>query len=132
MRSNALSRVWIDLDNTPHIPFFAPIIRELENRRCRVVITARDAYQVCDLANLYNFSYERIGQHNGRNKFMKAAGTVRRSIQLVPFALRERPELVVSHGSRAQLLTSAMLRIPSILILDYEFIARIPFVEPTW
>jgi uncharacterized protein len=25
-------RIWIDLDNTPHVPFFKPIIRELEQR----------------------------------------------------------------------------------------------------
>ena len=24
--------VWIDLDNTPHVPFFKPIIEELEKR----------------------------------------------------------------------------------------------------
>jgi hypothetical protein len=38
--------IWIDLDNSPHVPFFAPIIKEL--RRCgySVLLTARDAFQV--------------------------------------------------------------------------------------
>ena len=35
--------IWIDLDNTPHIPFFRPIIRELEHRGYTVLLTARDA-----------------------------------------------------------------------------------------
>jgi len=26
-------KLWIDLDNSPHVPLFAPIVRELESRR---------------------------------------------------------------------------------------------------
>jgi len=44
-------KIWIDLDNTPHVPFFKPIIRELEKRGHEVVLTARDAFQVCELAD---------------------------------------------------------------------------------
>jgi len=29
-------KIWIDLENTPHIPFFKPIIRELEQRATRL------------------------------------------------------------------------------------------------
>jgi len=36
-------KVWIDLENSPHIPFFAPVIKELEERGCGVVLTARDS-----------------------------------------------------------------------------------------
>src|SRR5207248_9198423 len=43
-------KIWVDLDNTPHVPFFIPIIRELRNRGHQVVVTARDAFQVCELA----------------------------------------------------------------------------------
>ena len=39
-------RIWIDLDNSPHVPFFRPIISELKGRGCTLIITARDAYQV--------------------------------------------------------------------------------------
>ena len=45
-------KVWIDLDNTPHVPFFIPVLRELERRGYEVVLTARDAFQVCELADL--------------------------------------------------------------------------------
>ena len=47
----APQKIWIDLDNTPHVPFFRPIIRELERRGFEVVLTARDAFQVCELAS---------------------------------------------------------------------------------
>ena len=33
-------KVWIDIDNSPHVPFFLPIIKELENRGAEVVLTA--------------------------------------------------------------------------------------------
>jgi predicted glycosyltransferase len=130
--SKAAHKIWIDLDNSPHVPFFLPIIEELRKKGYRVLLTARDAYQVCDLADRVGFSYLRIGKHNGKNTLMKAAGTIVRSLQLLGFTLRERPDLAVSHGSRAQLLTSKMAGIPSIVMLDYEFVARIPFVKPTW
>jgi len=28
----AKAKIWIDLDNSPHVPFFAPIIEELQKR----------------------------------------------------------------------------------------------------
>ena len=34
-------RIWIDLDNTPHVLFFEPIVRELRDLGHRVVITGR-------------------------------------------------------------------------------------------
>src|ERR1019366_7053802 len=35
-------KIWIDLDNSPHVPFFAPIIEELERHGYSVLLTARD------------------------------------------------------------------------------------------
>ena len=31
-------RIWIDLDNTPHVPFFVPIIREFEHEGHSVIV----------------------------------------------------------------------------------------------
>ena len=56
-------KIWIDLDNTPHVPFFKPIIRELENRGHTVVLTARDAFQVCELATRMGLPYKKVGKH---------------------------------------------------------------------
>ena len=41
--------VWIDIDNSPHVPFFLPIISELEKRGYKLILTARNLYQVSDL-----------------------------------------------------------------------------------
>jgi predicted glycosyltransferase len=69
-------KIWIDLDNTPHVPFFKPIIRELERRGFKVVITARDAYQVYELADKMNLQYIKIGRHYGKSAVKKLLGLV--------------------------------------------------------
>lgn len=95
-------KIWIDLDNSPHVPFFSPIIKELSRRSYQVILTARDCFQVRGLADLFSMEYKRIGRHYGKNKALKVAGTVIRSVQLLPTALKEKPALAVSHGSRSQ------------------------------
>src|SRR5688500_18265123 len=69
-----LGEIWIDLDNTPHVPFFKPIIRELERAGFSVLLTARDAFQVCDLADRSGLKYKKVGRHYGQNRFMKIFG----------------------------------------------------------
>ncbi|WP_243373450.1 DUF354 domain-containing protein [Geotalea sp. SG265] len=123
-------KIWIDLDNSPHVPFFRPIIKELERKGYGVVVTARDCFQVCGLADLLKVPYRRIGRHYGKNKLIKVLGLAVRAIQLGPTAIREKPHLALSHGSRSQLLVANMLGIPSALIFDYEHAKRLPFVHP--
>lgn len=128
----ASKKIWIDLDNSPHVPFFVPIIEEIQRKGHRVFLTARDSYQVRDLLALHKISCRVIGGHWGKHRMLKVIGTCARSVELLPLVLKERPDLAVSHGSRAQLLTSFALGIPSILILDYEFIATTGFIRPKW
>ena len=96
-------KIWIDLDNTPHVPFFRPIIEELTRRGHSVALTARDAFQVCELADLFGLSYTKIGRHYGKNRLLKVWGLLWRSAQMVRFYVAERPSLGVSHGSRSQI-----------------------------
>lgn len=125
-------KIWVDLDNTPHVPFFRPIIRELEKRGYDVFVTARDAFQVCELADKLRVSYFRVGRHYGKHYAAKVFGLLRRSTQLAPHALAERPLLAVSHGARSQILLCNVLRIPSVLLFDYEYAAIIPTLRPSW
>src|SRR5690242_1317239 len=46
-------KIWIDIDNSPHVPFFKPIFEELESRGVQLVLTARDMYQVCELLDFF-------------------------------------------------------------------------------
>jgi uncharacterized protein len=125
-------KIWIDLENTPHIPFFRPIIRELENRNYRVVLTARDGFQTCEMATRFGLTYTRIGRHYGQNRLLKLWGLMVRSFELVPFVLREKPCLGLNHGSRAQILICNLLTIPNVMVMDYEHTKTLPLIRPWW
>ena len=125
-------KIWIDLDNTPHVPFFIPIIRELEKRGHRVVVTARDAFQVCELADRKGLSCLKIGRHYGKNSILKILGLLWRAAQLLPFYTREKPDIALSHGARSQLLLTNILGKPTILISDYEFSKTPLLLKPRW
>lgn len=123
-------KIWIDLDNSPHVPFFTPIVHELEEKGYTVLVTARDCSQTCGLADMFGLNYRRIGRHYGKSKPLKVAGTVYRALQLAKKVGTEEPALAVSHGSRAQMIAALLMRIPSITIMDYEHVKG--FVKPTW
>lgn len=125
-------KIWIDLDNSPHVPFFVPIIDEIQKRGHRVILTARDSYQVCELVKLHQISCKVVGDHWGKSRALKVIGTCVRAIQLLPLIIREKPDLAVSHGSRAQFLTSLALGIPNVAIFDYEFTAGFGPMNPDW
>jgi len=114
------------------VPFFKPIIRELEKRGYKVVLTARDAFQVCELATQSGLAYTKIGRHYGKNRLLKVLGLAWRSRQLLPFVLRERPIMGLSHGSRAQILLCNLLRIPTVMIMDYEYAQTPLLLRPRW
>lgn len=125
-------KIWIDLDNSPHVPFFVPIIDELQARGYSIVLTARDCFQVPELANRFQLKYKLIGRHYGKNTLRKLTGLGIRALQLMPTVLRARPRLAVSHCSRAQVVVSASLGIPSLYIADYEFARHWGLIHPTW
>jgi predicted glycosyltransferase len=112
--------IWIDLDNAPHVVFFAPIVRELEARGRRVLLTARAVNNTAELAERFGLAPRVLGQSFNRGFVAKVVGTVRHAIRLSRLVRRSRPILAVSHGSRSQALTSRLLRIPLVLFFDYE------------
>ena len=117
--------IWIDLDNSPHVPLFVPIIRHYRKRGIEVVLTARDHSQtieLLDLAGLQN-TYAVIGRHQGAGKLAKVGGTLSRAIELAALIRRAslRPAVAMSHGSRSMVLAAKLLRSPVVSMYDYEF-----------
>ena len=125
-------KIWIDLDNSPHVPFFRPIISELEKKGYPLLITARNRFQVCELADQFHMKYKSIGRYYGKNKIVKLFWLTFRTLQLLPTIINEKPRIALSHGSRSQILLAKALGIPSIVIFDYEYAKGIPFICPTW
>ena len=77
-------RIWINLDNSPHVPFFIPIIEELRKRGHEVLLTARDAYQVRELLEFHRLICKVVGRHYGKHRAAKVLGTCIRATQLIP------------------------------------------------
>ena len=116
-----IRNVWIDIDNSPHVLIFRPIIAELQKQGVIVIITARDFAQTIQLLDLYQISFIKIGRHGGKNKILKILNLFHRVYQLYKFAHHRSFDIAISHGSRTQVVTAKILGIPSILMLDYEY-----------
>jgi len=125
-------KIWVDIDNSPHVPFFRPIIEKLREREYEVLVTARDAYQVRELLEFYGVTSRIVGKHHGKQKLFKALGTCWRALALRKIVKEAKPDLAINHGSRGCLLACAFLGIPSVTLLDYEFTTKVPTIRPTW
>lgn len=112
---------WFDLDNTPHVPIFRYIFKELDKRNIEYFITARDFAQTKELLELYEINHLLIGEHAGKSKIKKVFKLLSRAHQLNQSIQDKSISLAISHGSRTQLLTCKLKKIPSILMMDYEF-----------
>jgi predicted glycosyltransferase len=115
------SRVWIDLTNSPHVLFFRPIIRRLDDAGVPVVVTARDYAQTLGLLELYGIPHVVVGRHGGARVAGKMTGFARRSMALSRFGratggIRQ----AVSHGSNDLAVAARLLRLHSTVLHDYE------------
>ena len=117
---SAQLRIWIDLDNTPHVTFFRPIIAELRRRGHDTLLTARADGQTLELARLFNLDCAVVGSGRGTRTASKVAMTGARALGLYWLARRYAPDLAVSHGSRALVLAAAAAWVPSVTLYDYE------------
>src|SRR3989442_5362378 len=113
-------RVWIDLANSPHVLFFAPLVREFERRGIEVTCTARDFAQTLGLARMHGLRVESIGRHGGKSALGKARQIMARTAALRRFARAVHPDIAVSHNSYAQALAARSLRVPIVTLMDYE------------
>ena len=116
--------IWFDLDNSPHVPLFRPIFKELSKRNLQYFITARKYAQTVDLLKLWDIEFELVGKHGGKSKIKKVANLFHRAYQLGKCIRGKNIKLAVSHGSRSQLLTAKTKGINSILMMDYEYTER--------
>lgn len=113
-------RIWIDLANSPHVPFFHALIPELTARGHQVEITARDFAQTVELAAKAGMLPHVIGGHGGGSITGKAGNLVGRAAALRKWARARGIDLALSHNSYAQIAAAAALGIKSVTLMDYE------------
>ncbi|MCZ4496762.1 MAG: hypothetical protein JWM25_1345, partial [Thermoleophilia bacterium] len=121
-------RVLVDLTNSPHVPFFAPLVELLRADGHDVVITARRFAQTLELAALHGLEPEVIGRHGGTSRLGKARAAFGRTAGLLRFVRAQQRahgafDVVLSHGSTDAPLVSRLLRVPHVTIFDYEWAA---------
>lgn len=116
-----MSRIWIDLSNSPHVLFFAPLIRALQQRGHSLLLSARDFAQTLPLCQQYNLDVQPLGGHGGQGKIRKAINIAGRAAALARFGRAGGADIAVSHNSYAQIVAARLLRIPVLTAMDYEF-----------
>lgn len=115
------TRVWIDLTNSPHVLFFRPILRRLDEAGTESVVTARDYAQTLGLLELYGIPHTVVGRHGGARITGKMTGFARRSVALARYGRATRGiRQTVSHGSNDLSVAARLLGLHSTVLHDYE------------
>ena len=113
--------VWVDCTAAAHPLVLRPIIERLEARGHEVLITAREYGQTQGILDRLGLSYTLVGAHGGASALGKARALGGRSARLSRLVWRRRPQLAMAHGSVDLAVVSALFRIPSVQMQDYEF-----------
>ncbi len=113
-------RIWIDLGNSPHVPFFGALAKEFERRGHNILWTARDYAQTVELARKAGIDAQVFGTHGGKSVFQKGGKFIGRTRDLLKWARGKKIDLVVSHNSQEPLAIARILRIRSVNLMDYE------------
>jgi hypothetical protein len=118
-------RVWIDVSNSPQVPFFRPLIALLRGRGHEFEVTTREYAQTLELLRLHDIPHEVVGpRHGGARALGKARAMAGRLRALRRFTKGRGFDIALSHASHELPLVARSLGIPSAYAFDYEF-ARI-------
>ena len=115
-------RVWVDITNSPHVPFFRPLLRLLAADGHEVEVTARAYAQTLELLKLNGIEHHVVGPaHGGAGAIGKARAMAGRLTALRRFAKGRRFDLALAHGSHEAMLVARSLGITGATAHDYEF-----------
>src|SRR5215218_9374256 len=112
--------IWIDLANSPHVPFFRALAGEFRARGHEVAVTAREFAQTVELAEAAGLQPEVVGRHGGGRLSGKAGNLVGRAWALARWARGRGVGLAVSHNSYSQVLAARALGLRAVTLMDYE------------
>jgi uncharacterized protein len=113
-------RIWIDLANSPHVPFFRALATEFTGRGHELTVTARDFAETVELAERAGFQAAVIGGHGGQKLSGKAGNLMQRGLALARWGRGRKFDLAVSHNSYSQILAGRALSLKTVTLMDYE------------
>ena len=114
-------RLWIDLANSPHVPFFRALANRFAEQGHEIEVTAREFAETIPLARAAGFAPEVVGAHAGRAVSAKAGSLMSRAWALAAWARGRRFDLAVSHNSYSQIVAARVLGLRTITLMDYEY-----------
>jgi uncharacterized protein len=115
-------RVWIDVSNSPQVPFFRPLITLLRDRGHEVSVTTREYAQTTELLSLHGIEHDVVGpRHGGASAAGKARAMGGRLRALRSYARRQRFDIALAHASHELPMVARSLGVPSSYAFDYEF-----------
>lgn len=114
-------RLWIDLANSPHVPFFKALIDRFTAQGHEIETTARDFAETVPLAAAAGLGAHNVGRHAGRDVSAKATNLMSRSWALAGWARKRNFDVAISHNSYSQILAARVLRVRSVTLMDYEY-----------
>src|SRR2546423_6843804 len=113
-------RLWIDLANSPHVPFFKALANRFTAQGHEIEVAARDFAETVALARAAGFETHIVGDHAGYAVSAKGANLISRALALAGWARRRRFDLAISHNSYSQILAARALRLKTVTLMDYE------------
>src|ERR1700752_2470538 len=113
-------RLWIDLANSPHVPFFKALANRFITQGHEIETTARELAETIPLARAAGFTPEIVGAHAGRDVSKKAGSLMSRAWALASWARKRKFDLAISHNSYSQILAARGLGIKTVTLMDYE------------
>jgi predicted glycosyltransferase len=113
-------RLWIDLANSPHVPFFKALTKRFVAEGHEIEFTARELAETIPLALAAGFAPAVVGAHGGRAVSKKAGSIASRAWALAGWARKRQFDLAISHNSYAQILAARLLGLKTITMMDYE------------
>jgi uncharacterized protein len=114
-------RVWIDCTAAAHPLVLRPLVERLGADGHEVFITAREYGQTLGILERLGLPYTAVGEHGGASRLAKGRAVAGRSSRLARLVWKRRPQLAIAHGSVDLAVVSALFRIPSVQMQDYEF-----------
>jgi uncharacterized protein len=115
-------RVWIDVSNSPQVPFFRPLVDLLHARGHDVDVTTREFAQTTELLSLHGIEHEVVGPgHGGAGAVGKARSMAGRLRALRRYARGQRFDIALSHASHELPMVARSLGVPSSYAFDYEY-----------
>src|SRR5215213_11911036 len=114
-------RLWIDLANSPHVPFFKALTGKFIQQGHAIEVSAREFAETIPLAQAAGFTPHVVGIYGGRAVSAKAGSLMSRAWALAAWARKRNFDLAISHNSYSQILAARALGIKTVTLMDYDY-----------